>query len=57
MKNWVPNTRSSRSSSAAEPSTGTNSTLRMAVSQRPHTVSGMRMYVMPGARKRMTVVT
>jgi hypothetical protein len=45
------------SSSAAEPSTGTKSTLRIAVSQSPHTVAGMRMYVIPGARRRTTVVT
>ena len=41
---------------AAEPSTGTKSTFRTAVSQAPHTVNGNRMYVIPGARRRITVV-
>ena len=41
-KKWVPKTRSRKSRSAAEPSTGTKSTLRIAVSQRPQTVSGIR---------------
>ena len=56
-KNWVPKFRSRSRSRAADPSTGTKSALRIAVSQRPHIVSGSRMYPIPGARMRITVVT
>ena len=40
--------RSRRSRSAAEPSTGTKSAFRIAVSQSPQIVSGRRIQVMPG---------
>ena len=57
MKNCVPKTRSKSSSSRADAEHRHEQHVEDRVSHRPQTVSGMRMYVMPGARKRITVVT
>ena len=56
MKNCVPKMRSKNSSTIAAASTGTNSAFRIDVRKKPHTVSGSRNQVIPGARSRTMVV-
>ena len=55
MKKLVPAERSSRSKIPPASSTPNASKPRIAVTNQPHTVSGMRIRLMPGARMSIVV--
>ena len=55
MKKLVPAERSSKSNIPPASNTPNASKPRIAVTNQPHTVSGMRMRLMPGARRSIVV--
>ena len=57
MKKLVPSRRSSSIMTAATNSAGKASSARMVAMKMPHTVSGMRISVMPRVRACSTVTT